>query len=278
MCNTSSTNLVTQVNDTVNETNMTFLSKHTSTAKADAVTVQSMKIKGLKVKGCKFNATQNADIKSTAIQQLTEQNITDLKTELSTAVDAKSNVDASAETNFGSTGSAASYNKQDVVTMVKNVINKTVTVELVNEIIAQVNAKQKADFKDIEIDNCPLVSLYMGQNRDPPEYIAKTCMPPFPDCVFGQNLAVSVAAQQITNAITTAITNDSVLGSITVATESTASAKATGPLEGLGTLISAPIKAIGEIFGGGSLSGSIFSIICALIVLAAAYFYLTNRK
>jgi hypothetical protein len=100
---------------------------------------------------------------------------------------------------------------------------------------------------------------------------------PMPKCAVGQDLALTVAAQQITNAVTAAIVSDSVLGSMKTATVSQTSATATGPLEGLSGLIGAPFKAIGEAvstaFGGGSMGGIIFGVVLCVVLAIAIYFF-----
>ena len=125
MGNTSSTNLVKQVNETVNETTMNFLTKKNSTASSKANAVQSITLSGFKGYGCEFDATQTSNVKAITIQNLTTQDIADLKTELNNSVDAAANSSTDSETSFASTGSSTSYSNQEVTNLVKNVINKT---------------------------------------------------------------------------------------------------------------------------------------------------------
>jgi hypothetical protein len=254
---------------------MNFLSKKTTEASSKAVAAQSITLSGFKGYGCAFDVTQKADVKSITIQDLTSQDIADLKTELNNSVDATANSSTNSETSFGSTGSSTSYSNQDVATLVKNVINKTVTVETVNKAIAEANAKQKGKFKDITIDNCGMAAFIEAKIAPTADVIAVCNERPLPPCAFGQDLAIAVAAQQITKSVTAAVVSDSILGSMKTSTTSEVSAVQTGPLEGLATLVGAPFKAIGSAistaFGGGSMGGIVFGIICCLIIVGGLW-------
>jgi hypothetical protein len=260
MGNSSSTSIIKQVNETINETTFDFISSKTTSTKGTSVSTQSMDVSNVKAVGCVLEVSQSATIEQTVIQEVTQEDIADLTTRLEVSIDNTANTSADSSTSWGAMGSSDSFNKQEVTNLVKNVIKKSVTSISVNEIINNVYNTQTQQISNVLIDPC-YFSLYDKLLIPIPSEILKEC-DTTKVCKITQDATIKTISTQIANMVTTAIQNDEVLGSLISKSTASASSKNMGVLESLGKAFSDMIKSFGS--GGGIV---ILIIIVAVVIL-----------
>jgi hypothetical protein len=261
----SSTAILSQVNETINETTFDFMSSKSTSTKGTSVSTQNMDVSNVKAVGCVLDISQSTTIEQRVIQQVTQEDIADLTTRLEVSIDNAANTSADSSTSFGATGSTDSYTSQDIKNLVKNVIKKSVTSISVNEIINNVYNTQTQQISNVLIDPC-YFSLYDKLLIPIPSEILKEC-DTTKVCKITQDATIKTISTQIANMVTTAIQNDEVLGSLIQKTSADASAKSKGPIESLGDALSGVIGSFGS--GGG---------IIIMIIIIAVIFVIIKLK
>jgi len=257
----SSTAILTQVNETINETTFDFISSKTSSATGKTVSTQKMDVNGVQAYSCELSITQSSSIEQSVIQQITQEDAVDLATKLSTAVNNVANTSADSTSSFGATGSTDSYTSQEIQNKVTNVIKNSVTSTTVNEIINEIYNSQTLAVSNVIIDPCGY-SLWMDKlNLEPPDSVIAKCNTD-KKCSITQDTAIKSISIQIANMVTTAIQDDEILGSLIQSATSSASAANKGPIEALGDALSGIIGSFGS--GGGVV---ILIIIVAVVIL-----------
>ena len=279
--NSSSTVIVKQVNETVNESTFKFLSKRTNQVENKVTNIQNMNVSSVKAYGCTLNITQSGSISAVTIQELKEEDVVQLQQEIQTALEAKANTSSTAETQFASTGSADSYTKQDILNKVINITKREITKDTVNKIINDMNSKQQLDVSNVMIDPCGL-SLYTEVlKRDPPEYYLKYCDMK-KSCDISQDMAIKSVAQQITNSVTAAVLSDTFLSSLSAKSEATGSSKNVGVFQSLGEGIATIWKGIGSainsLFGGGPFGGILIFLLLGVAAFIAYKVFIARKE
>ena len=281
MGSAQSTVIVKQVNDTVNESTFKFLSKRTSSVENKVTNVQKMNVSNIKAYGCTLNITQTGELTAVAIQQLSDSEMVQLQQEIQTALEAKANTTTSAETQFAGTGSANSYNRQDILNRVKNITKNEVTIDKVNKIINEMNSLQELDASNVMIDPCGY-SLYVDTLKiAPPEYVVKECDSKQP-CEISQDMALKSVAQQITNSVTAAFVKELNVTSLKAESEASAVAKDTGVFQSLGEGIASVWKGIGSainsLFGGGPFGGILIFLLLGVAAFIAYKVFIARKE
>jgi hypothetical protein len=240
-----------------------------------------MNVSNIKAYGCTLNIQQSGSITAVTIQELKDEDVVQLQQEVQTALEAKANTSSTAETQFASTGSADSYNSQDITNRVINITNREITKDTVNKIINDMNSKQQLDVSNVLIDPCGL-SLYVDVlKRDPPEYYLKYCDMK-KTCNISQDMAIKSVAQQITNSVTAAVMSDTFLSSLSAKSEATGSSKNVGMFQSLGEGLATMWKGIGSaingIFGGGKFGGVMIMIILLVVGFVAFKMFMARKE
>lgn len=266
MGNSSSTAIIKQLNETINETTFDFLSEKVTTTDSQTVSTQSMEVDNVKSFGCTMNIKQSTVIDQVVIQEVTQEDIADLTTRLEVNIDNQANTSADSSTSWGAMGSSKSLNVQEVTNLVKNTIKKTVTSTTVNEIINSIYNSQTQKISNVFVDPC-YFSIYEKLLIPVPLEILKECDTSKP-CEITQEATIKTIATQIANMATTAIQNDEVLGSLIQKSTASASATNKGPIEALGDAISGLIKSFGS--GGG--------IVILIIIIAVIFVIIKLRS
>lgn len=281
MGNSSSTVVVNQINETVNESTFKFLTKRTNTVENKVTNIQNMNVSNIKAYGCTLNITQSGSITAVTIQELKDEDVVQLQQEIQAALEAKANTSSTAETQFAATGSSQSYNSQDITNRVINITKREITKDTTNKIINDMNSKQQLDVSNVMIDPCGL-SLYTEVlKRDPPEYYLKYCDMK-KSCNISQDMAIKSVAQQITNSVTAAVLSDTFLSSLSAKSEATGSSKNVGVFQSLGEGIATIWKGIGSainsLFGGGKFGGVMIVIVLLIVGFVAFKMFMARKE
>jgi hypothetical protein len=281
MGNSSSTVVVKQINETVNESTFKFLTKRTNTVENKVTNIQNMNVSNIKAYGCTLNITQSGSITAVTIQELKDEDVIQLQQEIQAALEAKANTASNSETQFGATGSSQSYNSQDITQRVINITKREITKDTTNKIINDMNSKQQLDVSNVMIDPCGL-SLYTEVlKRDPPEYYLKYCDMK-KSCNISQDMAIKSVAQQITNSVTAAVLSDTFLSSLSAKSEATGSSKNVGVFQSLGEGIATIWKGIGSainsLFGGGKFGGVMIVIVLLIVGFVAFKMFMARKE
>lgn len=281
MGNSSSTVVVNQINETVNESTFKFLTKRTNTVENKVTNIQNMNVSNIKAYGCTLNITQSGSITAVTIQELKDEDVIQLQQEIQAALEAKANTSSTAETQFAATGSSQSYNSQDITNRVINITKREITKDTTNKIINDMNSKQQLDVSNVMIDPCGL-SLYTEVlKRDPPEYYLKYCDMK-KSCNISQDMAIKSVAQQITNSVTAAVLSDTFLSSLSAKSEATGSSKNVGVFQSLGEGIATIWKGIGSainsLFGGGKFGGVMIVIVLLIVGFVAFKMFMARKE
>jgi hypothetical protein len=246
---------ITQIADTVNESTFKFLSRRVSRLENRVTNIQNLNVSKIKALGCTLNITQSGSITAVAIQQLSDEDAVDLKSEIENALTQKANTDSKTESGFlPMSGGTLSQTDQTFINKIRTIVTRDITKETVNEMINAINSAQQLDVADVTIDPCGL-SLYTETlKKDPPEYFWKYCDPRQP-CNISQDMAIASVARQITNSVMSAATDDININKTDQSGQSSSSAKTKGIFE-----------SIGSIFGDGPFGKIMFFLIIGLVI------------
>jgi hypothetical protein len=271
LCDETSAATTTEIiNDTLNKNVFSFLNKTVTVQSTGAVSDQKMTVSKIRYKNCVLNISQTADIKVTALQQFSSQNALDLQAMITNVLTNNVASEANATSGFMSQPVSAETNTK-VTNAVKNVVEKKLTLDTLNQMITSIEAKMDMKVEDVVYDQCGYLSIYKELGMAPPMEAIKRCDVTKP-CNISQDLKITMLAQQIVNTTVSAISKDTQLSDIKNDIKSTASATASGPLEGLGNMIK------GIFSGQSGVICSILSIILLCIAGFVAYMRMGGGK
>ena len=127
----------------------------------------------------------------------------------------------------------------------------------------KIDAQQMMSFENTTFDPCgimiPSPNLLLQQVSA--DCYAKS--PGGPRCDFGQSLSVTLMASQVTNAIVTAVTNNSDYSNLISNVSASSNTHSSGPIEDVGNVLSGMIKAFMDaITGAGGMVAAAIAIVC----------------
>ena len=252
------------VNESLNKNVLDFINTNLTQQSTSVTTTQDMNLSNINYKNCLLNISQNSDVKVNVLQQATAQNALDLQTVITNAL--TSNLEASSEASTEFLSSPVATDSTTVTkakNMIQTIVEKTITLETINQAITTINSSMSMDSKDITFDQCGYLSLYKEIGQAPPMSAIYKCDTSKP-CNISQDMRASVLAQQIVNTTIAAVIKDESLSSLVSESKSTSSAENSG---------------LTKLFSG--QSGIVMAIcccVCLVILLLGAYAYFTRGK
>ena len=265
LCDDASATVQTElINDTLNKNVMNFINTNLTQQSTGVTTTQDMKLSNINYKNCLLNISQKADIQVITLQQASSQNVLDLQALITTALTSNLESAANVSTGFMSSASEAETATK-VSNIVKNIVEKNITLETINQMITSVNTSMSMDNKDITFDQCGYLSLYKELGMAPPMSAIERCDTTKP-CNISQDIIITLLSQQIVNSTVEAIINDESLIDLTNTIKSSAESKNDGIFEGLAKVFDGP----------GGIVSAICCCVCCIILLIGVYMYFSG--
>lgn len=245
MGGSSSKSSVQQTNEFFNKTTNTFVSENSQSVSASSLNTNTLLFPRSKFIKCRTSIKQNIDSDVVATGQMSTQNIQDLTTKLKNDAQAAIDNAATQKTGFLSPTVANSASAvTDLKTKVTNIIDNTMKSSTVQNIFANAQNKNFADYSDLYYECDPAYKL-------PGEY----------DFVIDQNIKSKVVAKGVADAITKALSE-------TIAentTDTTVKQSSTQENKGISELVDSVFKGLTGIWG------IIALVACVLIIGAVAF-------
>lgn len=231
---------VQQTSEFFNKTINSFISENTQKVNATGILVNSASFKRANFKGCGVKVSQNIDATVTATGQLDTQDILALTTKLKT--DTEKEIDNAASQKNGFLTTAIANNSEartNLKTKVTNIIENTMKSSSVQEIFANMNARNATDFD--------------GLNQ---ECYAEICKIDPSLCIFtlDQNIKAEIVAKGVSAKLTQALADTIAENTEKVKVKQSAS------LENLGL----------ESMQAGIIA-SVIACVCCLLILVGAF-------
>jgi hypothetical protein len=247
----SSSSTVSQVNDFFNQTTNSFISKNSQSVSATATNINSASFKGAVINGCAIKLTQSITSDTVATGQMTAKSIQDLTTTLANSANTAIQ-NASTQSNGFLAPSVANSatavtNLQNHVT---NIIQNTMESDTVQNIFAKANNTNAADFSGVTY-TC---QQWQSEN-------ARTI-------TIDQNIKATIVAKGVSDALTQAITSDSVVNAATSSVAQSATQKNAG-LDDL-------VKSIGDLLSGMFGAYSMYIVGCCIVCCCLLCFLLVG--
>lgn len=251
----SSKSDVTQVNEFFKQQTENFMTTNRNTVNATNLGTSSVVMKDSTLRNCKFAVKNGVDLSTVATAELSAQQITQMLSQLKTATDQE--IDNQAKQSNGflapavANSAAATTNLKNKV---KEIIDRNVTVENIQEVVA--NAKGTAQFD------------FIGMNLEcSPEYR-------FPgpcsmtdqsgcDFVIDQNVKSHLVAKGVADMITDALSS-TISENVNKSAVKQSSTQENAGLDDLVSAITGPWA-----LASAAIVGVIFLIICIVIIAAA---------
>ena len=246
---------VTQVNEFFKQTTENFMTTNRNTVNASNLGTSSVVMKDSNLRGCRFAVKNGVDLSTTATASLSGKQITEMLSSLKTATDTE--IDNQAKQSNGFIAPAVANSAEATTNLknsVKEIIDRNVTVENINEAVA--NAKGTATFD------------FIGMNLDcTPEYRfpAPCSMTDQSGCdfVIDQNVKSHLVAKGVADLVTEALAS-TISENSNKAVVKQSSTQENAGLDDLVAAITGPYAMI-----SGIIVGVILLIICVVVVLAA---------
>jgi len=245
----------------INTAVLNVLNENQMNAKQAVSTLQAISFKNV-------NFLCAADIQQTSTQtvQLQQSMNSNLSSNLVNA--AMTNIGAQLDASVAAANSfLSSPIDTSVTTNVKNSIqnslNTNITQSTLTAMAQKIDAQQMMSFENTTFDPCgimiPSPNLLLQQVSA--DCYAKS--PGGPPCKFGQSLSVTLMASQVTNAIVTAVTNNSDYSNLISNVTASSNTHSSGPIEDVGNALSGMIKAFMDaITGAGGMVAAAIAVIC----------------
>ena len=265
LCDDASASVQTElINDTLNKNVMNFINKNLTQQSTGVTSTQDMKLSNINYKNCLLNISQQADIKVITLQQASSQTALDLQALITTTLTANLEAAANVSTSFLSPASQAETATK-VSNIVKNIVEKTITLETINQMINSVNSSMSMDNKDITFDQCGYLSLYKEIGMAPPMSAIERC-DTSKQCNISQDMKITLLSQQLVNTTVEAIINDESLVKLTNDIKASATSKNDGLFEGIAKIFEGP----------GGIVSAICCCVCCILLLIGVYMYFSG--
>lgn len=252
----SSKSDVTQVNEFFKQQTENFMTTNRNTVNASNLGTSSVTLKDSDISGCKWYVKNGVDLSTVATAQLSAQQITQMLSSLKTATDTE--IDNQAKQSNGFIAPAVANSAEATTNLknsVKEIIDRNVTVENIQEVVA--NAKGTANFD------------FIGMKA--------TCNPAYRspgtcgindqsgcDFVVDQNVKSHLVAKGVADMVTEALAS-TISENSNKAVVKQSSTQENAGLDDLVSAITGPYAMI-----SGIVVGIIFLIICVVIIATAA--------
>jgi len=245
----------------VNKTITDTIIKNQNEQSVNANVSQKMSIEGVNYKNCIFEINQDAEISIQSVQQFSQNMTSELLSKLKQEVDNQLTNKMKPQTELLAPPQVTNT-KSDIKSRVYNILENTINVENINKNIIAVNAMQELDIKKLTVDKCPghadLMIAIAANGHYTPEQIKAFSADCDSNqvCSINQGMKVDIVAQQITESIVKAITDDEKVQELGNKLENDIAPKAKGvsALTGLSAIY---------MFGGA---------LCCLIIIFGLYY------
>ena len=258
MGSASSKSTLSITNDIVNKAIFDFSQNYQVKTENNVMVTQSINLAGAKIYGCEIEVENIADISSTVLQEFSQESTTELTNSITTALSTAAENAGSASAGFLSTGAANSDVNTVINNRARNIIDNTLTMDTLNELVNKVNLNQSIEGEDLVYDPCGY-EILLKYGYPPATALAecKDATGKLPKCRFSNDARIEMFSQQAASIVTSALVDNDVLADVSTDASQSSSAEATGPL-----------GEIADIFGAFMLP-SVVSAVGAMFVLIA---------
>ena len=246
---------VTQVNEFFKQTTENFMTTNRNTVNASNTGIAQVNLIRSKIKKCNFYTKNGVDLSTVATAELSATQITEMLSQLKTATDTE--IDNQAKQSNGFIAPAVANSAEATTNLknsVKEIIDRNVTVENIQEVVANAQGTATTGFTDMEIECDPAY-------RSPgPCGIADQsgC-----DFVIDNNVKSHLVAKGVADLVTSALAS-TISENSNKAVVKQSSTQENAGLDDLVAAITGPYAMI-----SGIIVGVILLIICVVVVLAA---------
>jgi hypothetical protein len=246
---------VTQVNEFFKQTTENFMTTNRNTVNASNLGTSTITMKESSIKDCNFAIKNGVDLSTTATAELSATQITEMLSQLKTATDTE--IDNQAKQSNGFIAPAVANSAEATTNLknsVKEIIDRSVTVENIQEVVA--NAKGTATFDFIGMNlQCNPAYRFPGPCSMTDQ---SGC-----DFVIDQNVKSHLVAKGVADILTEALSS-TISENSNKAVVKQSSTQENAGLDDLVAAITGPYAMI-----SGIIVGVILLIICVVVVLAA---------
>jgi hypothetical protein len=252
-----------QVNDFFNQTTNSFVSENSQKVQASALNTNTLLFPRAQFKGCRVAIHQSIDSDVVATGQMNSQNVQDLTTKLKS--DANTAIDTAAQQKNGFLAPAIANSTSattDVKNKVTNIIQNTMSSKTVQDIFANAQNKNFADYSDLYYECDPQYKTPGKCGTDD----TTGC-----DFVVDQNIKSKVVAKGVADALTKALSN--VIADST--TTSNLSTSSTLTNQGANDLLDSYFGGLAKLFGVGAQVAALIACVILVAICAVLYFLLS---
>lgn len=252
MGGSSSKSAVQQTNEFFNRTTNTFMSENSQNVSASSLNTNTLLFPRAQFRNCRTAIKQNIDSDLVATGQMTSKNIQDLIGKLKN--DAQTAIDNAATQSTGflaPTVANSTTAVSDLKTTVTNIIDTTMKSSTVQNIFANAQNKNFADFSDLYYECDPAYKTPGSCNASD----STGC-----DFVVDQNIKSKLVAKGVADALTKALTDT--ITENTSATDVTQSS--TQENAGISQLVDSVFKGLTGIWG---IIAAILCVICCGVLI-----------
>lgn len=246
---------VTQVNEFFKQTTENFMTANRNSVNASNLGTSSVVMKDSTLKYCNFAVKNGVDLSTVATAELSATQITEMLSQLKTATDTE--IDNQAKQSNGFIAPAVANSAEATTNLknsVKEIIDRNVTVENIQEVVA--NAKGTANFDFIGMNvECNPAYRFPGPCSMTDQ---SGC-----DFVIDQNVKSHLVAKGVADLVTSALSS-TISENSNKAVVKQSSTQENAGLDDLVAAITGPYAMI-----SGIIVGVILLIICVVVVLAA---------
>ncbi len=256
--------------DTKNIHDITFESFLNLTNKVDnkITNTQNMHLSNLEILGCSFNATQVTSSELNQLQEIDNETKNELINDITDKIQEQLSQKYDGKSGFLSTSAGVEV-KNKMRTELTNIMKSKIDIEKTNKLIGKLTNKQDIQAHHMTIDPCGIrVADKLGIARVDSYNACKDDNGKLPDCNFGQDMIVSVVAQQVASDITEGIQTNKNYSDLIKRLDSATTSEKTG-------IGGAFAKMFDSIFGGMSgpfKYGMIASVICCVVLIISITF------
>ena len=246
---------VTQVNEFFKQTTENFMTTNRNTVNASNTGIAQVNLIRSKIKKCNFYTKNGVDLSTVATAELSGKQITEMLSSLKAATDTE--IDNQAKQSNGFIAPAVANSAEATTNLknsVKEIIDRNVTVDNIQEVVA--NAKGTAEFDFIGMNvECNPAYRFPGPCTMTDQ---SGC-----DFVIDQNVKSHLVAKGVADLVTSALSS-TISENSNKAVVKQSSTQENAGLDDLVAAITGPYAMI-----SGIIVGVILLIICVVVVLAA---------
>lgn len=262
------------ISTTKSITDVTFdsLLRITNSINSKITGTQDMKLTNIKTFGCNFEANQKMSSEMKQVQEIDNETKTEIINDIADQLDEKLTAKLKAENGFLSTGQTEVKNEMRSAFIA--VMDAAIDIKKTNELIGRIDNKQKMEAEDLILDPCGIkVAGELGISGPEILIACKDKEGKLPDCVFNQDLMITLVAEQMAKDISVAANNNKKLTELSKKLDSETESSNVG----VGGAFAKMFDSIFAGLSGPMKYGIIASVICVcVLVMAFAFLGQTN--